>query len=200
MSTISPDPPVRSLAPWWRSLHEPVAGVSVWTRRAALAIPLVVLPSSIWRIVTVVFLPLPDGMTTAEARGDLPTWLPLEVYVLLLSVVSEGLALLCVGLIARWGEVWPRWVPVLRGRRIPVPVALVPALLGATILTALWGWVGVSFLLGRNVQGERLADGSPLQLDSIDGVVVFVCYAPLMLWGPLLFAVALAYWRRRSDT
>ncbi|WP_199701535.1 hypothetical protein [Jiangella rhizosphaerae] len=139
-------------------------------------------------------------MTTDEASGDLPTWFPLEVYVLVLSLVSEGLALLCVGLITRWGEVWPRWVPVLRGRRIPVAVALVPALLGATILTALWGWAGVSFLLGRTVQGERLPDDSPLQLDSLDGAVVFVCYAPLMLWGPLLFAVALAYWRRRSVT
>ncbi|MBB5785525.1 hypothetical protein [Jiangella mangrovi] len=199
MSTISPHPPARSLAPWWRSLHEPVTGVPVWTRRAALAIPLVVLPSTIWRIVTVWFLPLPDGMSTGDASGDLPTWFPLEVYVLVLSLVSEGLALLCVGLITRWGESWPRWVPVLRGRRIPVPVVLVPALLGATILTALWGWTGATFLLGRNVQGERLPGNAPLQIDSLDGVVAFVCYAPLVLWGPLLFAVALAYRRRRRS-
>ena len=42
---------------------------------------------------------------------------------------SMGLigSVLTFGLIRPWGERFPRWVPVLRGRRVPVALAVVPA-------------------------------------------------------------------------
>jgi hypothetical protein len=41
----------------------------------------------------------------AEAgRGRVPAWLPMLVYVILLSIVSEVLAFTAYGLIARWAR------------------------------------------------------------------------------------------------
>lgn len=179
----------------WRAAHETVPGVPRWARTAALLVPLVVLPSSIWRIVVVTFhAPLYDG---PRGAGDLPAWLPLELYVVLLSVVSEVLAFAAVGLVATWGEVFPRWLPLVRGRRVPTAVAVVPATAGAISLTVLWTWSVATSAIGRDIQGDRMPDDSPLALDTWDGVIAFAAYAPLVLWGPLLAAVTFAYWRRR---
>ncbi|MDV3220352.1 hypothetical protein [Intrasporangium sp.] len=46
---------------------------------------------------------------------------------LALAVLSTGGAALTHGLVARWGEVFPRWIPRLRGRRVPVLLAVIPA-------------------------------------------------------------------------
>ncbi|MDG4810768.1 hypothetical protein O7634_28770 [Micromonospora sp. WMMD1120] len=51
---------------------------------------------------------------------------------------SMGLvgSVLTVGLIRPWGEVFPRWVPVLAGRRVPVALVMVPALTVALLVTS----------------------------------------------------------------
>jgi hypothetical protein len=57
--------------------------------------------------------------------ADLLTAEPeIRLHGLLLGLAALAGAVLTTGLISRWGEVWPRWVPVVRGR--PVPVAAVP--------------------------------------------------------------------------
>ncbi|WP_308295116.1 hypothetical protein [Streptomyces sp. NK08204] len=76
----------------WKAAHEPVPRVSAWTRRLAYAVPLVVLPSSIWRLPAV----FDSGLSVGE-----------RLYVPMLSVVSELLAFTAIGLVARWGEVFP---------------------------------------------------------------------------------------------
>ena len=104
-----------------------------------------------------------------------------------LSVVAEGAALLTLGLVRPWGERVPDWFPVIRGRRIPPMAVVVPAALGALALAAIWGYAFRDF-------------GS---LDGIEytheawRVLLVACYAPLILWAPLLAAVTWAYWRRR---
>ncbi|MCP9953197.1 hypothetical protein [Actinomadura madurae] len=165
---------------------------------AALVVPLTVLPSSLWRI-SAVTLHLPIMRDVGpDASGDLPSWMPLELYVVLLSVFSELLAFTAVGLVATWGEVFPRWIPLLRGRRVPTPVAVVPAALGATILTALWTWSAVALMLGRNMTGRPLTADDPLNADTWQGILAIVAYLPLVAWGPLLAAVTVAYYRRRT--
>lgn len=78
---------------------------------AALVVPLTVLPSSLWRI-SAVTLHLPIMRDVGpDASGDLPSWMPLELYVVLLSVFSELLAFTAVGLVATWGEVFPGGFP-----------------------------------------------------------------------------------------
>ncbi|QFU97261.1 hypothetical protein KDY119_00755 [Luteimicrobium xylanilyticum] len=171
---------VRSPAPAWRrvwhGLHAPVPGVPRWARVAAVVVPLTVLPASLWRVVAITLhVPIVDTSTTGpDARGTLPTWMPLGVYVVLLSIASELLAFTAVGLVARWGEVVPRRIPGLGGRRVPTSAAVIPAALGATALTALWTWVAVSLALAA--------------------------YAPLLAWGPLLGALTVAYARRRRSS
>jgi hypothetical protein len=106
----------------------------------------------------------------------------------MLSVVSECLALLTLGLVRPWGEVVPRWIPLLGGRRVRPAAAVVPALLGAAGLLGLCAWSLYAQYAGL---GEGL-DGSPFQ-----DVLLVVCYAPLLAWPPLLAAVTIAYHRRR---
>lgn len=180
----------------WQSAHTPVAGVPTWAARAAVAVPLLLLPSTVWRILIGTFhVPLVDGLPP-EVSGDLPSWLPLEVYVILLSLVSEVFAFSAVGLVASWGERFPRWLPGLRGRVVPRWAAVLPATLGSLVLTVVSTWVALMAVRGLDVQG-RVPEYRILHLDSWQGVLTVVCYAPILLWGPLLGALTVAYHRRR---
>lgn len=193
--------PAGRLRAVWAAAHEPVAGVPRWARIAALAVPFTVLPAGLWRIAAFSFhLPIVDGgMRQGDVNGDLPGWVPLEVYVVLLSVLSELVAFTAIGLIARWGEVFPQWIPGLRGRRVPTLAAVIPAALGAAILTVLWTVSIVNCLVFQEtLQGRPLSDDFPINFDDWKGVLGVVSYVPLVLWGPLLAAVTVAYYRRRT--
>jgi hypothetical protein len=182
----------------WASTHDPAASVPRWARIAAFAVPFTVLPSSLWRIAACTFhAPITRG---AIDYGNAPSGLPgvpLALYVVFLSIASELFAFTAVGMVATWGEVFPRWIPVLRGRAVPKLVATVPAALGSAVLTLLWTWTAVTFSLGRRVDGGPLTGNAPLSLDDWQGLVAVVAYAPLLLWGPLLGGVTISYWRRR---
>jgi hypothetical protein len=178
----------------WNAAHRPVAGVPRWAVRAVWAIQLSVLPSSLWRILAFTFhVPIWRGEV---GNGSLPVWIPTELYVVLLSLVSEALAFVAFGLVCRWGEVWPRWVPLLRGRSIRPAVAVVPAATGALVLTVMWTWTTGMALLGRNVQGEPQHDPG-LTFETWQGTTMLLVYLPLLLWGPLLAALTVHYRRRR---
>lgn len=153
-----------------------------WAALAAHAVPLVTLPSGLWRVALVAGLPV--AAQPQRGVGE-------AVYILLLSVVSEGLALLTLGLVREWGEVLPAWVPVLGGRQIPPSAAVVPALLGAAGLFALLGWA--CYAQAAGLGSETGVTGGTAQT----ALLVF-CYIPLIAWPPLLTAVALAYYRRRT--
>ncbi|MER6073462.1 hypothetical protein ABT187_32395 [Streptomyces sp. NPDC001817] len=167
----------------WGEAHEPVEGVSRSARLIACAIPLTVLPSSLWR--------LPVALRPGIGLGE-------RAYVIGLSVLCEVLALTAFGLIARWGEVFPGWVPYLRGRRVPVGAAVIPAGLGATALTLLWTVLTfLTEIMGRTITGERLPADFPTRAGGWQALSLYVCYTPLLLWGPLLGALTVAYVRRR---
>ena len=176
----------------WAAAHAPVPGVRRWTRIAAYAVPLTVLPSSLWRV-AVLF-----DASTAEKTGNLPVWLPLPVYVVLLSVFSELVAFTAVGLIAAWGEAVPRWIPLVRGRRVPTAAAAVPAALGAVLLTVLWTAAFVADAAGVTLRGDPAPRDFPTAAGGWEAAVFYACYVPLLAWGPLLAAVTVAYVRRRS--
>ncbi|GAA1171221.1 hypothetical protein F4556_006139 [Kitasatospora gansuensis] len=158
-----------------------------WAVVAAHAVPLVALPSGLWRIGLVTGFPdwYGEHVWTAWERP----------YVLLLSLVSEGLALLTLGLVRPWGEVVPGWVPLLGGRRIPVAAAVVPAAVGAFLVFTLLGYAALNQLLHLveplNDTGEALPNSGP------GFWLLLACYLPLFAWGPLLAAVTVAYYRRR---
>lgn len=155
-------------------------GVPRWAVLAAHTVPLVTLPSGLWRIAQVAGLPVAaqSGRDGREA-----------VVALSLTLVTEALALLTLGLVRPWGEVAPRRLPLIGGRRVHTLAAVVPALLGAVVLAAMAGWftcTQAAGLIGRVAQ-------TPAQ-----HVLLVVCYAPLLVWAPLLAATTLAYYRRRT--
>ncbi|MFG3283315.1 hypothetical protein [Streptomyces sp. NPDC048111] len=154
-----------------------------WAHRAAAAVLWASLPSAVWRLAVVLGVPL--GLATSEYASMLiPGWgyliLPL------LCAAQEGLAYLTLGLVRAWGEVWPRWIPVVHGRRIPVTAAVVPAALGSvacTLYGVLFVWTTLHADLDITPWGARL---------------MTLCYIPLLAWGPLLAVVTVHYYRRRT--
>ncbi|MFC0007385.1 hypothetical protein [Micromonospora siamensis] len=91
-------------------------------------------------------------------------------------------AVLTVGLIRPWGERFPRWLPGLAGRRVPVALAVVPAALVALSVTS------ASLALLTAPAFWRLTE----DFSSAE--------APMLLWplwGVALGAAALAYHLRR---
>ncbi|WP_051392862.1 hypothetical protein [Glycomyces arizonensis] len=91
-------------------------------------------------------------------------------------------AVLTLGLIQRWGEVFPRWMIGLRGRRVPPMLAVAPAVLVSALVTS--------------------AAGMYLRLVAIDGVTASTWPLTLpevfwVVWGGALFTAAMAYHRRR---
>ncbi|TXS41974.1 hypothetical protein [Streptomyces sp. OR43] len=153
-----------------------------WAVRCAHLAALVVLPTGLWRIALV--LGFPAGYTAegfeAFATPGAKAWM------LFLSVVTELLALLTVGLVRPWGEVLPRWIPRVGGRTVHPLAATVPALTGAVCLTALWAPMAWWWTFPH-------AD-----MTHTGHTVVGLLYQPLILWGPLLGAVAVSYYRRRT--
>ncbi|MEV4479133.1 hypothetical protein [Micromonospora coxensis] len=81
-------------------------------------------------------------------------------------------AVLTLGLVQRWGERFPRWMVGLAGRRVPVPLAVVPAGVVAVVVTA------AGFGLLSTPEFWNVADG------------VDLATAPVLLWP--LWGVALA--------
>lgn len=167
------------------SLLHPAAGATAFARRLAHVLALITLPSGLWRIALVAGLPV------ANTAIVLP--LSERVQIVGLSLVAEALALLSLGLVQRWGEVLPRWVPFLGGRPIHRLAATVPAALGATALTGIWTFAVVNVLSGT--AGGGLDYFFPTVAQK---VVLLVCYVPLLAWGPLLAVLTVAYYRRRT--
>ncbi|WP_326622766.1 hypothetical protein OG863_37365 [Streptomyces decoyicus] len=167
----------------WRAVHEPVAGVSRRLQLIACAVPLTVLPAGVWR--------LPVAFDEGIGLGE-------RAYVVFLSVLSEVLACTAFGLIARWGEVFPGWIPLLGGRRVPTKAAVIPAAIGATILTLLFTLLFlVSVIRGTTIRGDVLSAGFPSRAGGWEAAWFSFCYAPLILWGPLLAVLTIAYGKRR---
>lgn len=160
-----------------------------WIRSAAHAVPLCVVPSGLWRLALGIGIPV--GFTGEMAElYEAPGWITL--YVIVLSVLAEGLALLTLGLIQPWGEVVPRWIPLLGGRRVPTMAAVIPAMSGAIALV-FFGVVSINEFIDPDMTPQEIQE-SP---QGVAGLVMLLCYAPLWAWGPLLAIVTVAYYLRR---
>jgi hypothetical protein len=171
-------------------MQESSTGVSAraatprWAVWAAYAAPLAVLPSATWRVTLVL-----DGDVTLAEGG----W-----YLLLLSALSMGLALLTLGLVHDWGERVPGWVPLVGGRTVPVRAAVIPAAVGASLL------IGICLYVVLNIW-FHFVDRGPVLVGPEDGELtppgpsVLLLYLPMLAWGPLVGAVTAAYWRRRVN-
>jgi hypothetical protein len=184
MNSLGLSPPLRHALP-----------ASSTARRAVGALPWLVLPSGLWRITEVVVLG--NGRDDPTGASTLPAWLPIEVYVVLLSIVAEALALVPRVLVSHWGERFPRWLPRLAGRPVPA-LPVTAAALGVGVgITAVTTFAALSIVRGVTIQGAALPADFPLHGRDIGGLLAIFAYVPLLLCGPLLAVAALAYWGRR---
>lgn len=90
-------------------------------------------------------------------------------------------AVLTLGLFQRWGEVFPRWMIGLRGKRVPPMLAVVPATVVAVLVTAAGGMY-IRLIVVMGVE-DKWVTSMPETL--------------WPLWGGALFIAALAYHQRR---
>lgn len=99
----------------------------------------------------------------------------------LLGCLAVGGSLLTMGLVQRWGEVFPRWLPALGGQSVPIPLAVAPAIIVSAIATSA-GLMLVRIQLRDPSYGSWSLTGPGLLWP---------------LWGVALFVAALAYYYRR---
>lgn len=90
---------------------------------------------------------------------------------------------LTLGLVRPWGERFPRWMPGVAGRPVPVAAAAVPGGIVAAVLCT----SAVPMLHDLTLTGA----GSGLGVDSVVDRVAMALVFPFWLWGPML---ALAVW------
>lgn len=103
----------------------------------------------------------------------------------LLGALAIGGAVLTVGLVRSWGTVFPRWVPVVRGRPVPVWLAVLPGAWAALLIVQ----------AGLRVIGWTLTDGSlTAQTWGMGGPGLF--WLP---WGLAVGAATYAYAAHRRE-
>jgi len=105
-----------------------------------------------------------------------------------LGTMAIGGAILTLGLVQHWGEVFPRWIPGLRGHRVPISLAVVPALLVSVVVASAGAMFGRMALTG---QLENSFPGSAADLFAWLPEIFWP------LWGAALGTAAIAYWLRR---
>ena len=106
-----------------------------------------------------------------------------------LFLASFGLvgAALTLGLVQRWGEVFPRWLIGLAGRRVPIALAVIPASIMSILLMvggiAIWsGWA-------------QMADNAAASGQDMGIVVGPIALFPI--WAVSLAVATLGYYFRR---
>jgi uncharacterized membrane protein (DUF485 family) len=127
---------------------------------------------------------LPDPVGLGISVADLDANPGMKLFGLGLGLIALASGVVTLGLIRPWGEVWPRWIPFLAGRPVPVKAAVIPGATAAALLL-------VSSL--TLVQGLWLPEETALT--NLGHLLIF----PFPLWG-VSVAVATAgyYYRRRG--
>jgi hypothetical protein len=169
----------RTVAPDGWTTPERAARWGRWAVAVAVAIPVgYALTRWAWA------LDIPLGVTREglhrEARESPGIWWAGAF----LATLALGGSLLTVGLVRPWGEIYPRWIPVLRGKPVRPRTAIIPASAVAVLVTS----AGLNFLRAVLLGYLRI------EADSW-GTVVPELFWPI--WGVALAAAAYAYHLRR---
>lgn len=99
-----------------------------------------------------------------------------------LGTVALCGAILTLGLVQRWGELFPRWLPIIGGTRVPLTLVIVPAGLMSVLITG----AGLTFV--------RLTLTDEFRLDAD-----WAMSGPMLLWpvwGSALAGATVAYYYR----
>jgi hypothetical protein len=139
-------------------------------------------------------LGFPLGMSEEYLRGGQVSGI--WIGGLFLANFALAGAVLMLGLVQRWGEVFPRWMIGLAGRRVPIALAVVPASLISVLLIvggmAIWSGLGqmVAVLAAGGAEGMRLIEETFFQ---VGPTLLFP------IWGVALAVATLGYYYRRRD-
>jgi hypothetical protein len=103
-------------------------------------------------------------------------------------------AILMLGLLQRWGEVFPRWMIGLAGRRVPIALAVVPASLASVLLIV--GGITIWFDLPPMIAALTAAGAQEMEFI---GAILFELGPTLLfpVWGVALAVATLGYYYRR---
>jgi hypothetical protein len=159
------------------------ANAARWGRIAVYVAMLVPVIYAVTRYAWVLGIPLGISMEHLRAGQESGTWISG------LFLANFGLlgGVLMLGLVQHWGEVFPRWMIGLSGRRVPIALAVVPA----SIVSVLLMVGGISIWSGyEEMVNAALASGQDFWL-----VVGPTLLFPL--WGAALAAATLGYYFRR---
>ena len=104
-----------------------------------------------------------------------------------LGTVAVGGAILTFGLCQRWGEIFPRWIPILAGRPVPIWLVVAPAILVSILVTT----AGLMYIR------QTVLGTVPFPLPTYWGATVPELLWPI--WGAALGAATLAYYYRRRE-
>ncbi|CAM3437827.1 hypothetical protein [Isoptericola cucumis] len=159
------------------------AAAARWGRTAALLAAAIPAFYGVTRIAWVLGIPLGFDRSSVESMRGIHLVGPIG-----LGVFALLGAVLTLGLFQRWGEVFPRWMAGLAGRRVPVGLAVVPAtLVAVAVLPA-----GLSMIAIGMQQGLMHLDADTW------GAIGPTFLWPL--WSVALGAATYAYWLRRRGT
>jgi hypothetical protein len=144
-----------------------------------------------WITVIAALCPLPYAMLrmtwltpwpTIVDAGTLEAQPSLRIFGLCLGFAAIGGAVLTIGLLMRWGSVYPRWIPVVGGRPVsPVWPTATAVVVGVAVTVA-----GRSMLQMTFTEEDVMTKWETMLM------------LPFPVWGPLLIAAAIAYYRRRT--
>lgn len=128
---------------------------------------------------------IPLGMTEEALRAGQES----GMWISGLFLANFGLvgAVLMLGLIQRWGEVFPFWMIGLAGRKVPIALAVIPAALVSVLflVAGIVMWTGSSQMVTAAVETEQN---------------FWIVVGPVMLfpvWGVALAVGTLGYYYRR---
>jgi hypothetical protein len=134
----------------------------------------------------------PLGMTRAywQAGQEQGLW----VSGLFLATFGIVGALLMLGLVQRWGEIFPRWMIGLAGRRVPIALAVVPAALVSVVV-----FVGGIAIWSATPQMAANVTSTGAAQSELIGALIFQLGPTLLfpVWGIALAVAALGYYFRR---
>lgn len=131
----------------------------------------------------------------SERNGASGIWLTLESWGLDGTALLAALGVFLLwGLVRPWGQVFPRWVPLLHGSRVPRWLPLTPAVLGAATLVP-YGVVGMGYttLATAGIVTMRRGDFHTAADALLVGWIGMVAFA---VYGVALTVATRSYWRR----
>jgi hypothetical protein len=137
-------------------------------------------------------LGIPLGISEASLRSGQESGLWTSGLFLATFGVVGGV--LTLGLVQRWGEVFPRWMIGLAGRRVPIPLAVVPASLVSVLLVV--GGIAMVSAMSRLIV-EAVAGGA-MDMGTIGEIIFLIGPTALFpIWGVALAVATLGYYYRR---